>query len=65
MAWDFTADSDIQTEVSNNLNNFATEYEGKVAEMYAKIGEMGSYWIGEDYSLFVAGTNGYKTALQD
>lgn len=65
MAWDFTADSDIQTEVATNIENYATQYEGKVAEMYGKIAEMGSAWVGDDYDLFVQGTDGYKTALQD
>ena len=65
MAWDFTADSEIQTELSTKLNEYADNYDAKVAEMYGKIGEMGSYWTGDDYDLFVTGTDGYKTALQD
>ena len=65
MAWDFTADSEIQAELSKNLGDYADKYDEKVAEMYGKIGEMGTYWIGDDYNQFVTGTDGYKTALAD
>ncbi|MBQ4031159.1 MAG: hypothetical protein II625_05340 [Bacilli bacterium] len=65
MAWDFTADSEIQTEVSTNLNTYADTFDAKVGEMYGKIDEMGTYWVGEDYDLFNTGCAGYKNALTD
>lgn len=66
-SWDFTADSDIQTELSNKLNEAADKYDAKVEAMYSEIDSLGSnnYWVGEDYDAFKTGTEGYKTALQD
>lgn len=65
--WDFTADSDIQTELSSKLNEAADKYDAKVEAMYKEIESLGSnsYWVGEDYDAFKTGTEGYKTALKD
>jgi len=65
MAWDFTVDSDIQTELAKNLNDYADKYDGKVNEMYSKISDMGTYWVGDDYDLFQSSCEGYRTALDD
>lgn len=65
--WDFTADSDIQTELSSKLNEAADKYDAKVEAMYKEIESLGSnsYWVGEDYDAFKTGTEGYKTALKN
>lgn len=66
-SWDFTADSDIQKDLSNNLNEAADKFDVKVSDMYKEIDSLGSnsYWVGEDYDAFKTGTEGYKNALQD
>lgn len=63
--WDFTADSDKQTELSKNLNEAADNFDEKVNSMYSEVSTLSSYWVGEDYDLFVERTESYKTALQD
>lgn len=64
-SWTFTADSDLQTDLSTKLNTAADNYDAKVALMYAEIAGMGANWVGEDYDLFKSGTEGYKQALTD
>lgn len=63
--WNFTADSEIQRELADRLEDNAGNYEQKIAEMYKEIAGMGSHWVGEDYDQFKEGTEGYKNALQD
>ena len=66
MAWDFTIDSEIQSDLSTKLKDASTEYQGKVDEMYGIIGgDLASAWIGEDYDAYKVSTDGYKTALAD
>ena len=66
-SWDFTADSEIQTELSNSLNEAADKFDGRVSDMYTEIDSLGSnnYWVGEDYNEFNTGTHGYENALKD
>lgn len=66
-SWDFTADSEIQTELSNNLNEAADKFDSRVSDMYKEIDSLGSnnYWVGEDYNEFNTGTHGYENALKD
>ena len=65
MAYDFTADSDIQSTLSSDLTTQATAFEEHVNELYTEIGNLGNSWKGEDYTAFQQGTDGYKTALAD
>lgn len=66
-SWDFTADSEIQTELSNSLKEAADKFDGRVSDMYTEIDSLGSnnYWVGEDYNEFNTGTHGYENALKD
>ena len=66
-SWDFTADSEIQTELSNNLNEAADKFDSRVSDMYKEIDSLGSnnYWVGEDYNEFNTGTREYENALKD
>lgn len=65
--WNFTADSEIQKELANNLNVDANNFDAKVTDMYTQIDTMGSEqaWVGEDYDLFKTGCDGYKGAMKD
>lgn len=65
MAWDFTADSDQQKELATKLNTAADNFDSKVEAMYTQIGNMGTYWVGEDYNMYKEGTEGYRNALGD
>lgn len=63
--WDFTVDSEIQTELANNLKGKADAFDAQVKNMYGKIDSLGQHWVGEDYDSFKNGTEGYSGALQD
>lgn len=65
--WNFTADSEIQKELANELYKSADNFDTKVGQMYTQIDVMGSEqaWVGEDYDLFKLGCDGYKGAMKD
>jgi len=65
--WNFTADSELQKTLADDLNKAADQYDDKVKSMYKEINSMGSnnYWVGEDYNAFKTETEGYKNALKD
>ena len=65
--WDFTADSEIQGELANNLESLADQFDVRINDLYSKISELGSnkYWVGEDYDQFYVGAEGYKNAIGD
>ncbi len=63
--WNFTADSDIQKEVSKELNNAADNFDAKIALMYGQIDGMSANWVGEDFDAFKEGTHNYEGALKD
>ncbi|HAB65738.1 MAG TPA: hypothetical protein DCE23_00075 [Firmicutes bacterium] len=65
MAWDFTADSEKQTEIAKKISDAADKFDEKVDAMYSQIGNMGTYWVGEDYNAYKEGTEGYRNALSD
>lgn len=63
--WSFTVDSEIQTELTNNLNEKADNFDNKVTNMYEQINSLGDSWVGDDYDFYKTGTEGYKKALAD
>ncbi len=65
--WDFTLDSEIQSELAQNIKEAATNYELQINNMYNEIASLGdnNYWVGEDYNLFKTTTDHYKGALMD
>ncbi len=63
--WDFTADSEVQKDLAQKLNEGADNFDTKIGEMYSEIDSLSTHWVGEDYDAFKTGTEGYKTALQD
>ena len=65
MAYDFTADSDIQTTLSGELTAQASEFETQVGQLYSEIDGLASSWKGEDYEAFNEGAHGYEKALAD
>ncbi len=65
MAYDFTADSDIQTTLSGELTAQASEFETQVSQLYSEIDGLASSWKGEDYTAFNEGAHGYEKALAD
>ncbi len=65
MAWDFVADSEKQNELSKNLLDSIDRYNSQVDNMYGAITELGGAWKGSDYDMFLEGTKGYETALND
>ncbi len=65
MAWDFTADSDIQRSMAQKIKEKSESLDGEFANLYGEIGNLGTHWVGEDYNLFSSGCDGYKTALAD
>lgn len=65
MAWDFTADSDIQRSMAQTIKEKSESLDGEFSKLYGEIGNLGTHWVGEDYDLFSSGCDGYKTALGD
>lgn len=65
MGWDFTADSELQAKLAEDLEKASEKFGNKISEVYGKIDGLSSYWVGEDYNLFKEGTDGYKTSIQD
>ncbi len=65
MAYDFTADSSVQEELSKELNNQANDFENEYKSLYSEIDGLSGAWVGEDYDAFQEGTHGYETALGD
>lgn len=63
--WDFTLDSEIQTELSQHLKDKAAAFDNQVKNMYGKVNELSQYWVGEDYEAFKNGTENYSGALQE
>lgn len=63
--WDFVANSDNQTTLSQALMDAANAFDARKNDMYNTIGTMGTYWKGEDYDLFQENTKKYDPALQD
>lgn len=63
--WDFTVDSEIQTELSQHLKEKADAFDAQVKNMYGKVNELSQHWVGEDYDAFKNGTENYSGALQD
>lgn len=65
--WGFTADSELQKEISKKLSDSADNFANKVTAMYSEIDGMGSnnHWVGEDYDMFNSSTKAYKPALDD
>ena len=65
--WDFTVDSDLQKEYAIKQKELVDIYHNKIEEMYRTFHYLGEndYWRGQDYSLFISGIEGYKTALRD
>ena len=63
--WDFVANSDNQTTLSQVLMDAADAFDTRKNDMYNTIGTMGTYWKGEDYDLFQENAKKYDPALQD
>ena len=63
--WDFVANSANQTALSQALMDAATAFDSRKTDMYNTIGNMGTYWKGEDYDLFQESAKKYDPALQD
>ncbi len=65
MAWDFTADSEKQTELSNKLHTDYENYTTRIGEMYGSVDKMGEYWVDAGYDAFNTTAHGYEPALGD
>lgn len=67
MAWSFTADTDFQQELSQELENAKTKFATCVTNMYSEIDSMGSSgdWKGPDYDAFKQTCEGFHSALDD
>ena len=65
--WDFTADTEIQEQLANRMDELADNFDQKVGTLYEQIDSIGTnkYWVGEDYDQFCVGTEGYKGAIKD
>lgn len=63
--WDFVANSANQTALSQALMDAASAFDARKNDMYTTIGDMGTYWQGEDYDLFQESAKNYDPALQD
>ena len=65
MAWDFTADSDLQRTLAKRITEGADKFHEDVENTYKEIANMEQYWDGTDHDAYVTGTEGYRTALTD
>ncbi len=63
--WDFVANSANQTTLAATLKTAADNFDVRKNDMYTTIGNMGTYWQGEDYNLFQESAKKYDPALQD
>ena len=62
--WTLIVNSVNQLTLSDALMKAADDFDGRKTEMFGKIGEMGTYWQGEDYDAFNDSTKKYDPALQ-
>ena len=63
--WDFYVDSDKQRELSDDLGEYASNFDEKRVALYNEIDNMENDWTGEDYKAFQDGTHNYEPALID
>lgn len=64
MSYSFAADSEKMDNLKTELKKTSKEIDGYITDIYSKIDDLGTVWVGEDYDAFKTKSASYKPALE-